>query len=360
MKPKVLIIQEYIPHYRVPIFNLLAERVNLNLIFSEGATPAGAKFNVQYIPKKEINISILGKTVKRYYSTISYYRIARNYDVVICIAKFDWLDIFLLQHLPHKYKLLYWGIGVAATYDLNYDSNPQVANIICKHIKSSDGMIFYSDYPVWKYKGMGIDESKLFVANNTVEVIRTAYSSVGRDKILFVGTLYKAKKVELLINAYHNAYLKNKSIPDLILIGDGSERIRYEKMVEDYMLSHKISFAGQIIDERILSNFFSQAIMCISPNQAGLSVLKSMGYGVPYVTHKNAITGGEIFNIHNHIDGILLDDFAELESIILDAGSYPEKFYEMGKNAYDYYYANRMPEHMVNGFVRAINSVTNY
>lgn len=359
MKPKVLIIQEYIPHYRVPIFNLLSEQVNLSLIYSEGAKPAGAKFDVQYIPKKEISVSILGKTVRRYYSTKSYYRIAKNYDVVICIAKFDWLDIFLLQHLPHKYKLLYWGIGVAATYEMHYDSNPQVAEMISKHIKSSDGMIFYSDYPLQKYMDMGIDKSKLFVANNTVEVIKTTYSSARRNKILFVGTLYKAKKLEVLIDAYHNAYLKNNNIPDLVLVGDGRERTFYEKMVEDYRLNHKITFAGQIIDERILCEYFSQAIMCVSPNQAGLSVLKSMGYGVPYVTHEDAITGGEIFNIHNHVDGVLLSDFSELESIILEGGYNPEKFHRMGRAAYDYYYDNRRPQDMVNGFVSAINSVIN-
>ena len=220
-------------------------------------------------------------------------------------------------------------------------------------------MIFYSDYPVQKYMNMGIDKSKLFVANNTVEVIKTSYSSAGRNKILFVGTLYKAKKLEVLIEAYHNAYLKNNNIPDLVIVGDGRERTFYEKMVKDYKLDYKTTFVGKIIDERILCDYFSQAIMCVSPNQAGLSVFKSMGYGVPYVTHEHAITGGEIFNIHNHVDGVLLNDFSELESIILEAGENPEKFYRMGETAYDYYYDNRRPQDMVNGFVAAINSVTN-
>ena len=84
-----------------------------------------------------------------------------------------------------------------------------------------------------------------------------------------------------------------------------------------------------------------------------------MGYGVPYVTHRDAITGGEIFNIRNGENGILMNDFNELESIILEATADADKFIQMGDNAEKYYYENRTVEAMVDGFMQAICFVMN-
>ena len=46
-------------------------------------------------------------------------------------------------------------------------------------------------------------------------------------------------------------------------------------------------------------------------------MLKSMRYGVPYVTSKNAIMGGEIFNIHHGVDAMLMDNFSEFANILV-------------------------------------------
>jgi len=98
--------------------------------------------------------------------------------------------------------------------------------------------------------------------------------------------------------------------------------------------------------------------MYISPDQAGLTVLQSFGYGVPFVTHKDAITGGERLNIVNGENGILFDSFDEITDIIKDCSQNPEKYIEMGKNAKKYYNENRTINHMVSGFIDAIDFVT--
>ena len=53
--------------------------------------------------------------------------------------------------------------------------------------------------------------------------------------------------------------------------------------------------------------FYNRAIMSISLNQAGLSVLNSFAHGVPFVTMNNAASGGEKFNIVNNYNGIFLN-----------------------------------------------------
>ena len=180
-----------------------------------------------------------------------------------------------------------------------------------------------------------------------------------RDSILFVGTLYKGKGIFELLFYYNEAYKINNDIPKLFIVGEGSEFDNIKQYIADKELENKIFLEGGIYDETILQKYFSSAIICISPNQAGLSVLKAMGYGTTYITHNNAITGGELFNIQHKVTGILLEDFSELKEIISNAMIEREKYYKIGQNALNHYYSNRTVKHMVDGFVEAIDFTLN-
>ena len=165
------------------------------------------------------------------------------------------------------------------------------------------------------------------------------------------------KKIEVLLEAYLQAYKANPEIYDLVVIGDGSERESITNWIEQNGLKEKIQLTGAIFDEKILACYFARAVACISPDQAGLSVLKSMGYGVPYITHKDAITGGEIFNISHNENGILLKDFDELPAAILETKQEPLKYIKFGEKAAAHYRNHRTVQQMVQGFLDAIEYV---
>jgi hypothetical protein len=98
-------------------------------------------------------------------------------------------------------------------------------------------------------------------------------------------------------------------------------------------LAESVIFHGAIYDEKELSVHFKNALLCISPHQAGLSVAKSMGYGVPFVTYKEAITGGERYHITDGVNGILYENDADLVDIIINASNGSDQYVEMGKMA---------------------------
>lgn len=93
-----------------------------------------------------------------------------------------------------------------------------------------------------------------------------------------MGTLYKAKKIYDLLEAYQNAYQKNNNIQPLIIIGDGVERSNIDKWVEQNNLIDKITLTGAIFDQNLLKDYYQDAIVCISPRQAGLTVMNSMAW----------------------------------------------------------------------------------
>lgn len=345
-KTKVLLIQGSVPHYRVDIFNKIAQNVDLTVMYSDGTAPLNAGFKTMQVPYRVIKYRVHKKNI---------YKIAQKFDVVICMYDFSYICFRMLYLLPHKYKLIFWSIGVAAGYDIRYDSVDIFKYLKCS-MKKADALLFYSEYPKIKYAKMGISDEKMFVAHNTVKVLPIKEKK--KDRILFVGSLYKQKKIFELLENYHKAYQKNNDIFNLTIIGDGAERNNVLGWINENGMSEKIELTGGIYEEEVLSKYFESAVMTISPDQAGLTVLKSMGYGVPFVTHKNAITGGEIFNIHHNIDGILLDDFNEIEKVILEASDNLQKFVDMGNEAKRYYDSNRTVDNMVQGFVDVIEYVT--
>jgi glycosyltransferase involved in cell wall biosynthesis len=347
-RKKVLIIQSVIPHYRVPVFNELAEKVDLTVLYDKGSTPADAQFEI-------IKVDLLRIKHLPYVHKTNILKLANKFDVVISMLSGDFLTTYILGNFKRMFKLILWGIGVSASYSARYDSMPKIADKYSKFIQKADAALFYSSYPVEKYKKSGINPEKLFVANNTVKVL--PFEEVNREIILFVGSLYKEKKVFELLENYKKAFEHCPNVPKLVIVGDGEDSEEVALWVNDNNLQNKVVLTGAIYDEKELSKYFSQAIVCISPDQAGLSVLKSFGYGVPFVTHKNAITGGERFNINHGENGLLIDSFDEIADIICDCANNKIRYLEMGRSAKDFYDNNRTVDDMVEGFVEAIDFV---
>src|SRR5690554_7564832 len=141
------------------------------------------------------------------------------------------------------------------------------------------------------------------------------FSSQEKTSFLFIGTLNKRKGLEDLIIAFSDLIKKNK-INDIHLniIGDGKEKDNLIELAKLHSIESRVNFLGQITSSKEKEVYFKKAIASISPKQAGLSVLESFSYGVPFLAYKDAISGGEHLNIKSGTNGYLLNDKEELTS----------------------------------------------
>lgn len=344
----VLIVQNRIAEYRVPIFNRLAEIYKLTVCYSDGDMPNGINFQVIH------NKNNRGKLWWRYEKSMR--KTMKDFDVTIIPMDTRQID----YHFALLFKntaVIVWGIGVSASYNVKFDSKQRSKTLLARDFyKLADASLFYSQYPIDKLKNHAYPTERYFVANNTVEVMKTKIQTE-KNSILFIGTLYPQKRIHELLSAYYEAFKVESSIPELVIIGDGTEKESILSFVNEHNIESKVKVTGEIFDENKLSEYYSCALACISPNQAGLSVLKSMGYGVPYITYRDAITGGERLNISHMTNGVLFDDFSQIKEIILDIHQNRQKYIDMGVSAYKYYWKYRTPEIMVKGFVNAIEYV---
>lgn len=138
---------------------------------------------------------------------------------------------------------------------------------------------------------LGVPKKKIALIPNGVAIpkmsneITEDHQSELDEKIicLSVGRLIKRKRFDLLLNAW--AEQKNINDATLIIIGDGPERNRLEKMASNLMVSDSIHFFGSVIHDKVLY-WLKQAHCFILPSDSeGMSnaLLEAMAYGLPVI-----------------------------------------------------------------------------
>lgn len=349
-KPRVLLIQDILYPYRVPILDLVAREVDLEVAcVQKGKGLEETAFPVTVLDTKSIG------GVKLMPGLLDY---CNRFDVVILQPHLSRLSVCALPFRKgRKFIPVSWDIGVRVSYQRHYTLEKPMRwddRIYRRILRRCAANIFYMPEPVPVWIGRGVPAETLFVAHNTVAVEQTPYSPDGRKDFLFVGSLYAQKRVDLLIDAYRDARAGKEAFPKLHIVGGGSEESVLQEKVRREGLEDSVVFHHAVFDEAVLSKLFQQSLLCISPHQAGLSVLKSFAYGTPFVTRRDAITGGEIYNIKDGENGILYDRDTDLAPILSDAAAHPETYLEMGRKAHRFYAEEASPARMAQGVLDAV------
>jgi hypothetical protein len=103
--------------------------------------------------------------------------------------------------------------------------------------------------------------------------------------------------------------------------------------------------------------YFSRALCCVSPGQAGLSVQKSFSYGVPFITSYYPVSGGEFTSIMEGVTGFYYDGSVnDLAVTIKKAIGHPE-LANIFENCSEFYQRFRSPKLWVKGFTDALQYV---
>lgn len=347
-KVKLLILQNELSAYNVPVYNVISEHYDLTVGFYQKDKSKGeCLFKKKLFETSGIRSLVFIKGFSQFAST---------FDVVCIIPDMHIISYCLLPFLPRKNKVVNWSIGFRVSYVHPYttDRKHVFADKVFQSILSHcDASIFYMEKSKEFWNGTSLDMNRVFVAPNTTEVVPIVFVPENKKNLLFVGTLYKGKGLDKLLASVKEVVNNGYKDVKLTIVGDGDCRKELEDFVANNGLKSNVSFTGAIFDEKELAKHFTEALLCISPTQGGLSCPKSMGYGVPFVTRKDAITGGEVYHISPGVNGIMYDKDEELTSIIEDTCKNPQKYIDMGMAAKDYYDNHATIKHMAQGAMDA-------
>lgn len=220
-------------------------------------------------------------------------------------------------------------------------------------------IVFYNSAIRDRFLRHGLPSNITFVANNTFHVPDRlpSYSNKTKNKFINVGSLDSRKQNDVTIRAFKKVLRTTNLDLQLVLIGDGAERDRLQQQITAECLEKQVLLTGAIKDPKVLARYYAEAIASVSFGQAGLAVLQSMAFGVPFVTKKHAISGGEIHNISHGETGLFCDDSQDsLESCLVRLVSDLPFARKLGENAFYYYSTECDVESMAGGFIEAINA----
>jgi glycosyltransferase involved in cell wall biosynthesis len=257
-----------------------------------------------------------------------------------------------LNYIPllNKKCVVWWG---------GWLTNNEIANkikvfLMKKNIKS----ILYSEFHKEQFISLGVPKSNMIVANNSIHISNRLKSFLHKKKtIVFSGSFNKRKKLDKLIDIFNECL---KLIPKkitLILVGDGLIFDEIKDKIISLNLEDRIKLYGKITNSRDLSKIYKSAFCSVSYGQAGLSVLQSLGFGVPFICPNDAISGGEIYNIKSGHNGFLTVSDDDFKNKIIEICNNEDYAIKLGKNAFNYYTSECTIKNMSQKFFEIISDL---
>ncbi len=350
MRNILLVNQEFIPHYRVPIYGYLhqfLDKSGYRLTIVANGIQKDNPYEVRF-PYKEMKISTLN--LMRLVSS-------ESMDCVIFWVnlKYRYLfpSILVLRFIMWK-KIIYWGHGK----DLE-DPDSLIKNIgyFLQHALSHSIILYAGHLRASIHSRM---YSKTYIANNTLLLpdslpepeesknARMRYGINTDKNIIFIGVIQKRKRIDDLISAFQDIRRE-----DTGLIVVGPDPYNLIGKIDDVRI-YKI---GPVYGPDRLALLSAADIFCI-PGHVGLGIVDAFWCGLPLVT-EDIRHAPEIMYLKNGVNGFTVPEGnieelrKRLEQLLCDNDLY-EKF---SNAAREEILTNGHIDKMCAGFADALNHV---
>ncbi len=341
----IVVIQSQLPHYRRTFFNKLCELDDVVVIHS--GTPIHNKsdcFKEIIVRQRKVGPFNLQLGLSDAIDTCQPMAVIAAFDIR------NLMSFVLKVRLCSKVRWIWWGL------DKGGSEAADKIKLWLAHGRSP--IVFYNSAVRDLFATRGLALNKLFVANNTfhVENHRSFHEYERKDIFVNVGSLDSRKQNDVLVRAFKAVLEKTGRDLSLYLIGEGRDRKMLTSLIDELKLRDRVFLTGKIEDSAILEGYYARALASVSFGQAGLAVLQSMAFGVPFVTKRSAISGGEKYNIIDNYNGIFCNDEPRsLEDVMIRLVKNEEIARTMGANAYTYYREQASVDGMVEGFRSALS-----
>lgn len=334
-RPRVLVLQKLLPHYRVRLFQELgrSQKFDFTLAYDPNFTQA----SLRSVPDPP------GVTV----APVHNWRLgrARESDALVYqqgavpLVKSGQFDAVIAPLTPRivsnltvlraarrrRMAFLWWGHGIGPR------TRGRSLKIMLWLARQADAVIFYDQERATRMVEAGLAKQRAFVAPNSIDVeviasLRQDTPLAARHRIVYVGRLTERKKVELLLKAFARARPRLPSETILTIIGDGPQRASLTALASQLQLGAAVQLTGPLYDQSQLAPYFNQAWVSVSPGPVGLAAVHSFAFGLPMIVARHEGHGPEISLLRGDVNGLFVpsDDEAALAEALVavrsDAG----------------------------------------
>lgn len=316
---RLLIVQRRLPHYRVPFFARLRERlaqdgVHLDLAVGQG-TP-------QEMQKQD------GGSLEWAHPAPCHYLLGQRLcwqrlgpalsqaDRVIVTQENKLLNNLLLLGGPQRRKVALWGHGT------NLQARPGLGARAAQAFKTqvsrrANWWFAYTELSADLFRAMGVTSSRLTVINNAVDtqalrrqvlaLRQVPAATLRRDAglpdgplALFIGSLYQDKRLDLLIDA---AMRLRAELPNFQLAIAGAGPLAVSLQAQTTRLPW-VHWLGTVHGER-KARLLATADAMLNPGLVGLGILDAFAAGLPLVTTDCGVHSPEIAYLKPGDNGLM-------------------------------------------------------
>lgn len=367
---KVSIICKSVEHYRIDFFDQLYKALQKNNICLQ--IIAGEYHDKEknppwlvIVPNK--SICFLGREMI-WQPCLSF---IKDSDLVIVEQANKLLLNYylLLSRIISKKMIAFWGHGRNFQ---SKDKNSFEEKIKSYIAKRPDWWFAYTQRSVDLLNNIGYTKGKITRVNNAIDTtdMIDKYSEItdsetnqlakelnigGANTGIYIGALYKAKKIDFLIES---CLLVKQQVSDfeLIIVGSGEDQDYVNNMAEKY---HWIHYAGPIYGDEKLK-YLKLAKVFLLPGVIGLAILDAFATETPPVLIAQEGHGPEISYLHPGENGLLIDTADQnhyanqLTQLLSDEDKYVSLVEGCRKSAREYS-LEKMVANFCNGILQALS-----
>jgi len=346
---KVLLISNYVYHYRINNYNYFYQR------FRED----GIDFNVLADDAQRVDFDVMVPICTKKHGFLSYVHYIREQkpDCIILFLHLKNLIIFpiTLYCRIKKIPVVYWNFGI----DL-LDPDNTIKNWLYRRLHwLSNAILLYS--PNEKVFIKSRYHRKTFVANNTINMtdfesislsgnyIKEHYHVKEKFIVLFVGRIIVEKKVDMLLQCFRNS----KDIA-VVIAGKGIT----EEMLEIINNQSNYYYLGEIkYDKKEISRIYHSADLVCIPGNVGLAIIESFFWGKPLVTVKppERFNSPEIWYLKDGENGFIAMNTEDMERKITDLLADPAQYKRFSEKAREIAMTEAHISKMYEGFKNVVD-----
>jgi glycosyltransferase involved in cell wall biosynthesis len=292
---KVLLInQEKLPHYRVPVYNYMSDylkRERYALTVASEGIQEGSSYPVEF-DNRMFPLTFL---------SLAKFLLTERPDVVIFWVRLRYLYLFPIIFLSKilGMKTIYWGHGS----DLSRQDRVKLKRFLNNlEYFVFDAMVLYAEH--LKASVETRFHPKIFIANNTLHCtylqkagfdkasLLAKYNITTRKNIVCCGRMQRRKRLEHLFTAFDLLQEQNVG---LILVGPDTEGVLRG------VSGKNIHILGPIYGDERLDLLSACDVFCL-PGAVGLSIVDAFYCGLPIVTEEGD-ESPEIMYLKNGVNG---------------------------------------------------------
>jgi glycosyltransferase involved in cell wall biosynthesis len=318
--------QRVMPFYRAPLFDLVGQRCENRLSVFAGDPRPEEKIETTEVLQ---HARFVKAENYHFFSGSLYLCWQRNLmswltdwqpDTLILEANPRYLSSSAaIRWMRRRHKpVIGWGLGAPIRAGFLSSLRDERRK---QFLRQFDTLIAYSQKGAEEYQKIGFPQENIFIAPNAAAIAPSNLppdrsTRQGHATILFVGRLQERKRVDLLIQACAN--LPAAIQPVLVIVGDGPDRSRLEKLASS--IYPETRFTGHLVGIA-LDTWFNQADLFVLPGTGGLAVQQAMSFGLPVVVAEGDGTQSDLVRAGNgwQIQPGSLDELrATLQGALID------------------------------------------